>query len=1084
MQNPIEQVITAIISPNNVQREQAEAQLEVLCRDQTSQTLHSFLEVMVQKTNLAELASMLIQKKIVTNKENTSKLTTEDFKHLIEVCSQLVENTQTSLSTLKRISEILVQLFRTVSSSDDYNREFFDLIKRFGHNPNKNVKLFMIYTLETFAEFTYNEKILVNHSENFATYFHAYLSDPDQEVRLDAASSFTNFLSYFQEEKNVESYKSAFPTLLKSLIDAVKSDEQKGLKMVNSLDHLVKSHPNFIKESQEDLINVVTEMAGEKSLSPGLRSAAMLFLITICTKNSTSVKKSKTFTDKTLPVLMAVLTEQPDDLTEWLKSEDTHELSTNNVQATATENFSRLNEALGPKFMLTKTIKMAFNLIQSDNWKEKYAGLTSLAMLFEGSKKFFENDLDNFIKLLTPTLQFSHPKVLYASMTCIALLATEFSPEFQTKYHSVIIPPVLHILANSPEQKLRVRAVSMLINLYREILDQDEEEREHMDKYIPQIMDSLIKLFEGAVAENRIDTVEEVVSLISILAAVASSKFINYYHLLMPGMKNLIVNTPNDTDARNKLRTLTISCMGYIISSYRDNPQAIEEDIMFIMNYLVGLQNSLAEDDSQHKAILEVYEVLVGALKEKFLPFMDKVVEESLKCARRDIQFHVEDHLGGAPIKKDKNEQSMIIDLKIMGGQKMISMNHNTLEQKVIAFDMIRQMSKVLKKHLRPYLDQLVTVVYENLDFKFSTAIRDFCYKCMKHLMGVCTTEEESLKIFELFAPKIFKSVNEFIETENDEKLQNILKHIKQAVEPLKTVQISDNTMNMWFNVLAKSLTVCEKLKGEIKSEWGDLNALDADEREDFEAEFAEPNMIMHAVMETAGMFMTNWKTKYEQKVINELGMYFYGKSVKYDSEDEIHYSTFFYAELMNNCSSNSVNEGYSVVLRNCLPAIEKTEDVNLQQTGSFLIGILAKRTTREQFAPFLAQSLSILTKYLSEPDAQSEDKKIRTETVLGAFGKLCMYQLDPSDGKNQERTLNFVKSLPLQTDPEEAQYINRLFLKELNRQNQSLLFTDPLKSASRDALIKMNQLATSNPELEILADDGLALLQQTISKA
>ena len=113
----------------------------------------------------------------------------------------------------------------------------------------------------------------------------------------------------------------------------------------------------------------------------------------------------------------------------------------------------------------------------------------------------------------------------------------------------------------------------------------------------------------------------------------------------------------------------------------------------------------------------------------------------------------------------------------------------------------------------------------------------------------------------------------------------------------------------------------------------------------------------------------------------------------------------------------------------------------------------------------------------------------MRTETVVGAFGKLCkifviigLYQLDSSDQKNQERTANFVGTLPLQTDPEEAQYINRLFLKEVHRQNQNLFASEGLKTICKEAIVKMNSLASNNPELEILNDEGLQLLQKTIA--
>jgi hypothetical protein len=942
----------------------------------------------------------------------------------------------------------------------------------------------MLYTLEIFAEFTYNNELLVKYSDLFVGYFNKYLSDPDADVKIEAASSFTNFLSFINEEKDILKYQSAFPILMELLIEAVRSNEERGLKMVNSLDHLIKSHPKFVKDSLDRLLDIFTEMAGEKGLADGLRNAAMLVLISIAINNPQAVKKSKIFTDKTIPVLMQILTEQPDDLSDWLKSEDTHELSSQGVQAIAVENFSRLNESLGSKYMLQKTISIAFKYISSDNWKVKYAGLMSLGMLFEGSKKHFADELANFIQLLVPTLSFGNPKVLYASMTCIALLATEFTPELQTQYHGSILPPVIAILKSSPEDKLKNRAVSMLINFFRELLEFEEEDRSFMDQYVPQIMESLLQMFENFVKQGKVDSVEEVVSLISILAAISAEKFSAYYSRLMPGLKSLVYNTPNTTEANNKIRALSISTMGYVLASYRANPQDIESDILEIMKYLVELQKTLPAEDAQHKAILEVYEVLVGALREKFLPFMAPVVEHTLACAQRDINLVVEDHLGGANSKTSGNskaDQQMVIDLKILGGQKMISMSHSNLEQKLVAFDMIRQLAKVLKKNLRPYLEPLTKIVFEHLDYKFSSGIREFCYKSLKHLMGVCSTEAEAQQIFENFAPKLLNNAEAFLKIENDEKSHNILKHLKAAGEVLMTSNLNEQLINRWFEVLKLALHVCGKRKQEVIAEYGDVKNLDEETRDDFEADFAEPNMLMHVTMDTASLIMKLYKSKYEKLVIDGLGSYFYNCSKNWVVEDELHYAVCFYAEVFNNCSQQFIEQGYSVVLDTCLPQIEKTDDINFQQTAAFLIGILAKKCTREQFAPYLPRTLALLTKELAEPDAQSEDKKTRTETVLGAFGKLCLYQLPPADAKTQERTINFVKCIPLQTDPEEAQYINRLFLKELNRKNQALMASPETMAACKEAVQKMAAVATNNPELEVLSDEGKTLLQQTL---
>lgn len=107
---------------------------------------------------------------------------------------------------------------------------------------------------------------------------------------------------------------------------------------------------------------------------------------------------------------------------------------------------------------------------------------------------------------------------------------------------------------------------------------------------------------------------------------------------------------------------------------------------------------------------------------------------------------------------------------------------------------------------------------------------------------------------------------------------------------------------------MAQALKVCESRKKEIIKEWGDVKALDEEEKEDFEAEFGEPNMLMHVVMDTVALIMKQYKSLYEDQVVNTLGSYYYQKSCSWASEDEIHYATCFYAELLNNCSRKYVD--------------------------------------------------------------------------------------------------------------------------------------------------------------------------------
>ena len=95
----------------------------------------------------------------------------------------------------------------------------------------------------------------------------------------------------------------------------------------------------------------------------------------------------------------------------------------------------------------------------------------------------------------------------------------------------------------------------------------------------------------------------------------------------MPGLINLLESTPNTSEVQNKLRFLVISTMGHMIGSFLNNPAEIKNDIVGIMEKLAGMQNSIADDDSQHKAILEVYQIMVKVLGDEYSVFLPQTFE-------------------------------------------------------------------------------------------------------------------------------------------------------------------------------------------------------------------------------------------------------------------------------------------------------------------------------------------------------------------------------------------------------------------------------------------------------------------------
>lgn len=938
MESQFDSIFSAIQGSDNAKREQAEVQLQQLCQENTLQAVEMLVKVIqLGQPGVSEIACLLLQKKIILKPTLFQKLQGTHIQAIMEAVKALVRP-ESSMGLLKRISDILGTLYMLTNKMSDY----FQYLGSFSENSDSKIKIFVLYALETFAEYIYEDEILVSSIQEFASLFDRHMQDSEPKVKFAAASSLTNFLAFIKETSCILSFQQVFPKMIALMVEAIKFDEENGLKMINSIESLIKMHPKFIAGQEDSLLDVYTEIFISTELSNGLRNASLTSVLTLADFCKVAVKKSPIFANKTLPHLVKVLAQQEDDVTSWLKvTDDIVEISNQETHACVLQELSHLNSALGSKFLIPKLISFVVECINSQDWKQKYAGLMTLAMVFEGVKENFQTEYDNFCGLVVPTLQNDQPKVSYAAMTCVGLLSEEFTPEFQKQHSGVAIPAVTNIIKTSPHHKLRLRGVSCMISYLRELL-MYEEEIDCIVPYVGDLMQATIGFFEPALAAEDLDSVEEALALISILAGLLGEQFGEFYERLMPGMKTLLSNTPNDNEKQNKLRHIIISTIGHMLGSHSNNPALVKDDIVEIMGLLSAMQGQLAEDDNQHRAILEVYGAMLKALGPEFVPFMDKLIDQVIRCGNRQIQLTATDSYS---LNKTKGaselDNAIEIDLKMMGGKKILSLNPCIVEQKIQAMHLAKDVFKILKKDARPYFGQLLPLLSENLNFKASKMVASFCQKALYHVLGCLDTEAEMAEVFLKFVVPMLQNASFNLNVNRYEDAHKILKRINKSFALFTSKDVlSEQFMNQYIETLVVAQNVSQTGKQAVLAEWGNPQEMDAETLEDFEYEYDVPNMLMHDVMTACMNIMKLYGTQIEQVIINKLGGYFFNYAQNFVVEDEIHYSTLFYAELFNYCSEQVVKQGYQKVLELVLPSVLKTEDVNYTQTASYLFGV------------------------------------------------------------------------------------------------------------------------------------------------
>jgi len=60
----------------------------------------------------------------------------------------------------------------------------------------------------------------------------------------------------------------------------------------------------------------------------------------------------------------------------------------------------------------------------------------------------------------------------------------------------------------------------------------------------------------------------------------------------MPGLKEIMISTPNESNKQKDLRASSIEAIGYILESVKEKPEVMKADAIEVTTYLVELLNS------------------------------------------------------------------------------------------------------------------------------------------------------------------------------------------------------------------------------------------------------------------------------------------------------------------------------------------------------------------------------------------------------------------------------------------------------------------------------------------------------------
>mmetsp|Transcript_32109 Transcript_32109/g.90183 ORF Transcript_32109/g.90183 Transcript_32109/m.90183 type:complete len:1118 (-) Transcript_32109:115-3468(-) len=434
--------------------------------------------------------------------------------------------------------------------------------------------------------------------------------------------------------------------------------------------------PDFFKhqllQSMEPAKTLATLVKTKTGLEEGIRNMAMEWLTVYCEKKPKWLAKSlPAFAGLALECCMDLMLEVedgPDALKEWAErmddeegEEDQDELYHNGEEA-----IDRIVEAIGMEAVGTALFQLVGHFSSQDKWQAKLAALTAVKQTVEYVED--HSHVGEMAKLLLAHMDHPHPRVRCTAAHAMGQLANDQAPHFQDAWHSTVMPKLLQLFDDSVD-----RVASMSMSAF--VSFGEELDNALMAEYAPTFMGKLVSRLQSS--KHRM-VLEESITSIAVIAGVIGKDFSLYYDVIMPLLKQLVLNAKGEKESRLRGKAFEcLSLLGLAVGKEKFLPDA--KDAIGLM-----LRTDLGTDELLREYIKEASERICKCLKNDFAQFLPHLMPSVFKSLKLEGE---EAGAGNVATRADDDDNEYV---EITGADgKLVKVRTSKFEELVSAVQLI-----------------------------------------------------------------------------------------------------------------------------------------------------------------------------------------------------------------------------------------------------------------------------------------------------------------------------------------------------------------------------------------------------------
>uniref|UniRef100_A0A3B4B4F7 TOG domain-containing protein n=1 Tax=Periophthalmus magnuspinnatus TaxID=409849 RepID=A0A3B4B4F7_9GOBI len=1048
-----------LMSPdNNIRKQSEETYDSIPGGNKITFLLQAIRDVSVAE-EVRQMAAVLLRRLLSSAFEEVFPGLTVEMQMAIKTELLTAISHETSPNIRKKVCDIAAELSRNLID-DDGNNQWPEVLKFLFDSVNSDNVGLREAALHIFWNFP---GIFGNQQQHYLDVIKRMLvqcmqDQANPQIQMLASRAAASFV--LANEGNavlLKHFSDLLPGILQSVNDSCYQGDDSVLK---SLVEIADTAPKYLRPNLEATLQLCLRLCADTNLSNMQRQLSLEVIVTLSETAAAMLRKHQALVAQ-IPQMLAMMVDLEED-DEWAQADELEDDDFDSNAVAGESALDRIACGLGGKIILPIIKQHIMQMLQNPDWKYRHAGLMALSAIGEGCHQQMETILNEIVCVVLRFCADPHPRVRYAACNAIGQMATDFAPTFQKKFHDKVIVALLETMKDQGHPRVQAHAAAALINFTEDC------PKSLLVPYLDSLVQHLCAIMQAKLQEliqkGTKLVLEQVVTSIASVADTAEEKFVPYYDLFMPSLKNIV-----ESAVQKELRLLrgkTIECISLI--GLAVGKEKFMLDAAAVMQLLLKTQtdfSDLEDDDPQTSYMISAWARMCKILGKEFQQYLPVVMGPLMRTASIKPEVALLDTQDMESISEDDGWEFVNL-----GDQQSFGIKTAGLEEKATACQMLVCYAKELKEGFVEYAEDVAKLMVPLLKFYFHDDI------LLLQTLAAAESMPLLLECAQVGGPQYLSGMWKFmsdpliksIGTEPDsDVLSEIMHSFAKCIELMGDGCLEPAQFEELGGILKGKLEEHfknqrlrqDKREDEDYDEQVEETLQDEDENDVYI--LTKVSDILHSIFSSHKENVLIWFEQLLPLIIELLvterpwadrqwGLCIFDDVVEHCSPSSFKYADYFLGPMLQSL-------------------IDPVPEV--RQAAAYGVGVMAQYGGAN-YCKFCKEAMPRLVGVIQAPDSRSKENVNATENCISAVGKVVRFQ--PEWVNVNEVLPHWLSWLPLKEDKEEAVHTFD-FLCDLIENNNPIILGPDNANLPKIFLIIADGVASESIKCEDACSKRLA---------